>query len=93
MSKWLAGLATAAILIPSAWIGAADAADQGIRARVAHERVHHDVARDCGCCGCWVPEYVQHREILYAYPGDPRFTLTSMPYYTMGRKYSYVHNW
>jgi hypothetical protein len=91
MSRWLAGLAAVAILVPSAWIGTADAADQGIRSRVVRERV--EPIRDCGCCGCWVPEYVQHRELLYSYPSDPRYTLTSEPHYTLGRIYSYVHNW
>jgi hypothetical protein len=92
VTKWLAGVAAVAVLVPSAWIGTADAADQGLRPRVSHVRVHHDT-EDCGICGCWQPEYVQHRELLYTYPSDARYTLTSEPHYSLGRMYSYVHNW
>jgi hypothetical protein len=93
MSRWLAVLATVAVLIPPAWIGTADAADQGVRSRVSHARVEQNTARACGCCGCWIPEYVYHRELLYTYPSDPRYTLTTEPHYSLGRVYSYVHNW
>ena len=93
MSKWLASFVAIALLIPSAYIGTANAADQGVRTRVSHASVRHDADRECGCCGCWYPEYVQHREIVYAYPSDPRYTLTSIPYYTPGHTYTYVHNW
>jgi hypothetical protein len=79
MSKWLAGLAAVAVLVPGAWIGTAEAADQSLPPRVAHVRTHHYAARDCGCCGCWYPEYVRHREVVYQNPSDPRYTLTSEP--------------
>jgi hypothetical protein len=92
MSKWLAGLAAVAVLVPFAWVGTADAADQDVP-RVSHARAHHEAARDCGCCGCWQPEYVRHRDVVYRYPDDPRYTLTSEPHYVPGRVYTYVHNW
>jgi hypothetical protein len=91
MSKWLAGLAAVAVLVPSAWIGAPQAAEQDISRRVSH--VHHYAARDCGRCGCWYPEYERHPEVLYQYSDDPRYTLTSEPYYVPGRVHKYVHNW
>ena len=93
MSKWLAGLAAVAVLVPWAGIGAANAADQDISPRVSHTRTHHVAERDCGECGCWSPEYVRHRDVVYHYPGDPRYTLTSEPYYVPGRMHTYVHNW
>ena len=76
----------------SAWIGPAKAADQGLQPRVAHERIAPTTS-DCGCCGCWTPEYTRHREIVFNYPDDPRYTLTSEPHYKSGRTYTFVHNW
>jgi hypothetical protein len=93
MSKWFANLAAVAVLVPSVWIGTANAADQDVSPRVSHARTHHVVVRDCGECGCWSPEYVRHRDVVYQYPGDARYTLTSEPYYVPGRVHTYVHNW
>ena len=93
MSKCLASLAAVAILVPSAWICTADAADQAMPSRVSYARVHHVAARECGCCGCWYPDYVRHPDVVYEYPNDPRYTLTSEPYYVPGRVHKYVHNW
>lgn len=93
MSKWLAGLAAIALLAPAAWVGTAAAADQDVSPRVSHARTHHVAVRECGCCGCWYPEYVRHRDVVYHYPDDPRFTLTSEPYYMPGRVHRYIHNW
>jgi hypothetical protein len=90
MLKWLAGLAAVVVLVPAAGIGTAQAADQSAAPRV---RAHHAAARDCGPCGCWYPEYVSHPDIVYQYPSDPRYTLTSEPYYVPGRVHRYVHNW
>ena len=83
----------AAALIMASFAASANAAEQGLRPHVKHSRVETSAAPDCGCCGCFVPEYVQHREILYSYPWDPRYTLTSEPRYTLGRVYTYLHNW
>ena len=94
MSKWLAGLAAVAVLLPSAWIGTAHAADQSVSPpHVSHARIHHYAAQDCGLCGCWTPDYVRHPEVVYQYLSDPRYTLTSEPYYVPGSAHSYVHNW
>ncbi len=93
MAKWLAGLAAIAVLVPSGWVGTAAAADQSVTPRAAHARTHHYAARECGCCGCWYPEYVRHRDVVYEYPDDPRYTLTSEPYYVPGRVHTYVRNW
>jgi hypothetical protein len=90
MSKRLASLAAVVVMGPSAWIGTADAADQSVRPRVSHVRADHDA---CGCCGCWYPEYVRHPEVVYRYPDDPRYTLTSESFYAPGRVHTYVHNW
>ena len=53
MSKWLADFAAVAVLVPSAWIGTAHAADQSVSPHVSHARIHHYVVQDCGLCGCW----------------------------------------
>jgi hypothetical protein len=94
MLKLLAGLTAVAVLGPWPWIGIANAADQDVSPRVSHARTHHNVAaRECGECGCWYPEYVRHRDVVYQYPGDPRYTLTSEPFYVPGRVHTYAHNW
>jgi hypothetical protein len=89
MLRWRAGLAVIAVLVPLGWVGSADAADQG----VLHARAHRYAARDCGICGCWQPDYVRHPEVVYQYPGDPRYTLSSEPFYVPGPVHTYVHNW
>jgi hypothetical protein len=89
MTKRLACLAAIGALVPLAWIGPVSAADQGI----PHARVHHFAERDCGICGCWEPDYVRHREVIYQYPSDARYTLTSEPFYVPGPVHTYVHNW
>lgn len=73
---------------------AANAADQAVRHRAWHGGYHHyrGYARDCGCCGCWYPEYVRHHQVLYTYPSDPRYTLTSEPRYVRGHVRTYLHN-
>jgi hypothetical protein len=91
MSKWLAGLAGIAVLVP--WIGTAEAADQGVPTRFSHVRATHYADRDCGICGCWQPDYVRHREVIYQYPSDPRYTLSTEPFYVPGRVHTYAHNW
>jgi hypothetical protein len=91
MARWAAGAAMLAVmtgLVVSGLVGSAGAADRGIPYR--HHGVGH--ARDCGCCGCWYPEYVRRRQILYTYPSDPRYTLTSEPRYVRGSARIYLHN-
>jgi hypothetical protein len=89
MSRWLTTFAAAIFLSPLATVGAAQAADQGVPTRVSHARI----ARDCGVCGCWSPEYVRHRQVVFDYPYDPRYTLTSEPFYAPGRMNTFIHNW
>jgi hypothetical protein len=90
MSKWLASFLAIAVVVPMARVGSAEAADQSVAPRV---RAHHVAAPDCGACGCWHPEYVSHPETVYQYPSDPRYTLTSEPYYLPGPVRRYAHNW
>jgi hypothetical protein len=74
----------------------AGAADQGApREAAGHYRARHShirAARDCTCCGCWHPQYVRHRQILYTYPSDPRYTLSFEPRYVRGPVRTYLHN-
>jgi hypothetical protein len=67
------------------------AADQTIHRKALH--ASRAAEQDCECCRCWQPEYVRHPEIVYAYPQDPRYTLTVEPHYLFGRTYTFVHNW
>jgi hypothetical protein len=92
MSRLSACVAATTVLLPWLSIGSANAADHGLAPRAAHAR-HQEAMADCGVCGCWQPEYVHHPEVVYKYPDDPRYTLTSEPAYAPGRVHTYVHNW
>ena len=90
MGRWLVALTTLVLLAGPALSSAASAADQSVHYRRAHH--HAKYARDCGCCGCWRPEYVWSRQLYYTYPSDPRYTLTSEPRYVRGRVRPFLHN-
>lgn len=93
MARWLATLTALSLFFGSALPELAAAADQSVPHRALHARYHYvRYARDCGCCGCWYPDYVWHRPILYRYPSDPRYTLTSEPRYVRGPVRRYLHN-
>jgi len=93
MSIGIATPLVAAVLMVVGSAAAAQAADQTLPKKAHHAPADRAAEPDCGCCGCWQPEYVRHPEIVYEYPVDQRFTLTSEPHYRLGRTYTYIHNW